>query len=152
MTVERGWLLGAWELVEWTISVDGVDRGHPFGPDARGQLLYGDEHMSAVLSRAARPPFGTRLATQATAEQQAEAMTGYVSYAGPWDLEVEGDGEDGVARVVHHVRLCLFPDWVGTDLVRVAERDGEALVLTSEPEATSAGPVVHRLEWRRAAS
>jgi hypothetical protein len=74
-------------------------------------------------------------------------MATFVSYAGPWEL-VQAEG---AVRVVHHVRLSLFPDWVGTDLVRVATRLGEHLVLTSEPEATSAGPVVHRLEWRRAA-
>lgn len=148
MTVERDWLLGAWALTSWRITLDGVDRGHPFGPAAEGMLLYGDDHMAAVLSRPDRPAFGTRLATQGTAAQREAAMASYVSYAGPWDLVDDAAG----VRVVHHVRLCLFPDWVGTDLVRFAARRGDDLVLTSAPEATSAGPVVHVLEWVRTPS
>lgn len=139
--IERADLLGAWELVEWTMQVDGEERGHPFGPDATGRLIYAQDHMAAVLSRRGRPRFGTRLAAQAPVDQRAEAMSGYVSYSGPWDLH--GD------RVVHHVEVSLFPDWEGVDLVRFAHLEDGRLVLTSEAEATGAGDVVHRLVWER---
>lgn len=144
MSLSRDDLLGAWELAEWTMRLGGEAKGHPFGSDATGRLVYSDEHMAAVLSRTRRSRFGTRLASQAPVELRGEAMAGYVSYSGPWDLH--GD------RVVHHVKLSLFPDWEGTDLVRFVAFEDDLLVLTSEAEATRAGDVVHRLVWRRIGS
>lgn len=36
--IESGSLVGGRALVEWCASVDGIDAGHPIGPDAGGQL------------------------------------------------------------------------------------------------------------------
>lgn len=142
MTTEPD-LAGSWSLVCWDATVDGQPAGYPMGPDARGLLLYSPDHsVSAILHTADRPAFGTRLFVQGSEQARQEAALTYVSYAGTWELRGE--------QVHHHVEHSLFPDWVGTDLVRaVSWQDGE-LVLTTLPERTRSGKAaVNRLRWRR---
>jgi hypothetical protein len=137
-------LVGSWELTHWDYTVDGVHRGYVMGEDAQGQILYTPEgRMSAILMQADRPRFEVGAFHQGSAEQREAASLTYVSYGGTFD--VEGD------RVLHHVAYSLFPDWIGTDLVRVVSWDDGQLVLTAVPETTSTGKtVVNRLVWRRA--
>lgn len=122
-------LVGHWELVSWTMSVDGSHSGHPFGPDAAGVLVYEpNARMSAQLMRRGR--------------SDASSAEGYFAYAGRWD--VVGD------EVRHDVEMALRPDWVGTTVVRRITWEGEALVLTTPVERTGRGrAVVQRLTWRR---
>lgn len=66
-----------------------------------------------------------------------------MSYGGTWELA--GD------RVTHHVAFALFPNWVGTDLIRDVSWEVDQLVLTGAPELTRTGKSwVHRLFWTRA--
>jgi hypothetical protein len=137
-------LVGSWTLTRWDYTVDGEPRGFPMGEDARGQIIYApDGHMSAILMQAERPPFEQPQFHQGTAEQREMAALTYVSYGGTYDLE--GD------RVLHHVAYALFPDWIGTDLVRIVSWQDDQLVLTAVPETTRTGKtVVNRLFWQRA--
>jgi hypothetical protein len=57
----------------------------------------------------------------ATKEKKALAEETYLSYCGRY--EFLGD------RVVHHVELSLFPDWMGTDQERLVDLRGERLTL-----------------------
>ncbi|HSJ27069.1 MAG TPA: lipocalin-like domain-containing protein [Acidimicrobiia bacterium] len=135
-------LVGTWRLIDWTVSVgDAVTR--PFGGEAEGLLTYtADGRMWATLQRRGRPALGTGTLAAATAEQRAAAALGYLSYTGSYTL----DGD----RVVHHVEMSLFPDWVGEDQVRLVEWVEGDLVLATPPATTSAGRVVvNRLRWRR---
>ena len=135
-------LVGTWVLVDWRSELDGAHHGHPMGADAVGQLLYGaDGGVAAALSFADRAAFGTTQLHKGTADQRDLAALTYVSYAGRWRL----DGD----RVHHQVDLSLFPDWVGTVLVRWAQLEGDRLVLRTEPEVTGAGEVVNVLTWQR---
>ena len=136
-------LIGTWELVAWTSVVDDEERQGPMGESPRGQLIYHpDGGMSVAMCVAERPSFGTRLFLLGTADQRRAAALTYLSYAGTWELE--GD------HVIHHVQYSLFPDWVGTDLVRRVTFDGDHLELASEPEITGRGAkVVNRLVWSR---
>jgi hypothetical protein len=138
-------LVGGWLLERWDYAVDGEPRGYPMGEDAVGQILYtSDGRMSAVLSMASRPRLTGDQFHKAPAEEREVAALTYVSYGGTYDVV------DDV--VTHHVEFSLFPNWVGTDLVRQISYDGELLVLTGEPETSSTGKtVVNRLFWRRAA-
>ena len=139
-------LVGAWLLERWDYTVDGEHRGYPMGEDAVGQILYTpDGRMAAILSMASRPPLTSDQFHKASAEEREVAALTYVSYGGTYDVV------DDV--VTHHVDFSLFPNWVGTDLVRRISYDGDLLVLTGEPETSSTGKtVVNRLFWRRAAS
>ncbi|WP_051062231.1 lipocalin-like domain-containing protein [Ilumatobacter nonamiensis] len=141
--IESASLVGGWTLVEWSASVDGTDAGHPMGPDAGGQLTYtADGAVSAILHRAGRPTFGTRHLHQASETQRADAAATYVSYGGSYELRDD--------RVHHFVEHSLFPDWVGTVLVRTAAFEGDRLVLTALPERSADGrSFENRLVWKR---
>jgi hypothetical protein len=141
---EAAELHGTWTLTRWDSTVDGEHRGFPMGADAQGQIIYGaDGHMSAILMQRDRPRSSAAQFHQATAEERELAALGYVSYGGTWDLASD--------VVAHHVAYALFPNWVGTDLVREVSWQGDDLVLTALPETTSSGrTVVNRLFWTRA--
>jgi hypothetical protein len=48
-----------------------------------------------------------------------------MAYAGRYSFS--GD------RVIHHVELSLFPNWVGTDQQRSVELSGDRLILSARP-------------------
>ena len=136
-------LHGTWALSRWDYTVDGSPRGYPMGEDARGQIIYGpDGHMSAILMHPDRPRSAASQFHQASPEEREVAALGYVSYGGTWELADE--------VVTHHVAYALFPNWIGTDLVRTVSWEGDTLVLTALPETSSSGKVVvNRLFWVR---
>jgi hypothetical protein len=60
-----------------------------------------------------------------TTQEQARAVEGFVAYADRYRFQ--GD------RVVHHVELSLFPNWVGSDQERTVELSGDRLILSASP-------------------
>jgi hypothetical protein len=101
-------------------------------------------HMSAILSRQARPPLGvSRLETAARASEKAraDAFNSYLSYAGTWRIE-----ED---RVVHSVTLSLTPDAVGAENVRNAQLNNGRLTLSYEIVPLSRNKRTYTLCWER---
>jgi hypothetical protein len=64
-----------------------------------------------------------------------------VAYAGGYSF----DGD----RVVHHVELSLFPDWVGIDQERSVKLAGARLTLSASPLLLAGKPQVPRLVWER---
>ncbi len=141
--IESDALVGAWELVSWSLLVDDQDRPHGFGEQVTGQLLYlPSGHMSAILADPDRAPLSAEPFAAAPQDERAEAARTYVSYGGRWS--VDGD------QVRHHVEFCLLPNWIGTDLVRNVSWQHEHLVLSTAPERDPKGrAVVNRLVWRR---
>jgi hypothetical protein len=137
-------LYGTWMLARWDFTVDGVSRGYPMGEDAQGQIIYGaDGHMSAILMMRDRPRSEAPQFHQASPEERDRASLGFISYGGAWELRGN--------LVVHHVAFALFPNWIGTELVREVSWDGANLVLTAQPEVSRTGKtIVNRLFWRRA--
>jgi hypothetical protein len=64
-----------------------------------------------------------------TPEARSGAGGPYLSYSGPYELLPER------AAVIHHVEVCSFPNWVGTDQVRSVKLDGDRLALRTTPTA-----------------
>jgi hypothetical protein len=137
-------LVGGWLLTRWDYTVDGVPKGYPMGETARGQIIYAaDRRMAAILSSPDRPAFRTDQFHKGSSEERQTAALTYVAYGGTYAVA------DDV--VTHHVEFSLFPNWVGTDLIREISWQEDQLVLTSAPEVSSSGKtVVNRLFWRRA--
>ena len=61
---------------------------------------------------------------------------------GPFSIASEGE-------VIHHLKLCSFEDWVGTDQHRFAELEGDTLTLSSAPGPLRGKQGVGRLVWKR---
>lgn len=143
-------LHGAWALSDFRIAfADGRPALHPFGPDARGMLLYTPcGQMQAILTRAHRAPLHAgRLETahRAEAEAKAQAFDSYLSYGGTWTLE--GD------EVVHHVTHALMPELVGQHNRRRVDVEAldatGALVLSYQLTPRSGITRTYRLRWAR---
>lgn len=138
--------VGAWVLGDFRITFsDDRPPVFPFGPDAVGQILYAASgHMSAVLSRAGRPPLtASRLETagSAPADEKASAFDSYLSYGGTWAL----DGDD----IVHTVTHALTPNLVGQENRRRVTLGDDSVTLSYSIVARSGVERTYTLRWVR---
>jgi hypothetical protein len=76
-----------------------------------------------------------------TPEEQAQAGETFLSYCGRYDV-----GED---KVVHHIELSLFPNWVGADQERLMELRGNRLTLSTHPILIKGSEQTAHLIWER---
>jgi hypothetical protein len=136
-------LVGTWNLVSYTILNDeGIKIAEPFGPNPRGLLIYTDNgFMSGQLMSASRPQWRSDLPRKASTEEKVLAFDTYLGYCGTYEIQ-----ED---RVIHHVTTSFFPNWIGTDLVRVMQLDGNLLTLSVPPVLGKGKTRTIRLTWRR---
>jgi hypothetical protein len=138
----RDTLVGAWRLVSWENHAPDGQVTYPMGTDAVGYLIYtADGHCSVMISRAGRPAFTGGDLLSGTAEEKARAVEGFVAYAGRFTFH--GD------RVVHHVELSLFPNWVASDQQRSVELSQDRLTLSASPLLLAGRQQVPRLIWER---
>jgi hypothetical protein len=135
-------LVGAWRLVSWQNQAADGQVTYPMGTDAMGYLLYGaDGRFSVTISRKGRARFAASDLLSGTAEEKDRALEGFVAYAGRYTFH--GD------RVIHHVELSLFPNWVGSDQERWVELAGDRLTLSASPLLLAGTQQVPRLVWER---
>jgi hypothetical protein len=135
-------LVGAWRLVSWENRAADGQVSYPMGADALGYVLYtADGRFSVTISRAGRATFAAGDLLGGTTQEKAWAMEGLVAYAGRYSFH--GD------RVIHHVELSLFPNWVGTDQQRWVELAGDRLTLSASPLLLAGKLQVPRLVWER---
>ena len=137
-------LVGAWRLVSWENRAADGQVTYPMGTDAMGYVLYtADGRFSVTISRRDRAGFAAGDLLSGTTEEQARAVEGFVAYAGRYSFH--GD------RVIHHVELSLFPNWVGSDQQRWVELSGDRLTLSASPLLLAGKLQVPSLVWERAA-
>ena len=135
-------VLGSWNLLSWEIRSSGGVVTKPIGESPRGVITYDVAGRMAVqLMRAERQlaesadPFGA-----APAEIVA-AWMGFISYAGRYE------DDPSLKRVVHHVEICSFPNWVGSRQERFYDFDGDLLVLSTPPISLGGESTVSTLVW-----
>lgn len=135
-------LHGTWNLVSFVRVVEGTVTGDVLGPDPVGRISYQpDGRVTALLMQQDRPWPADGDFPRTDDVARGAAALGFVGYGG-W-FELDGD------VVTHHVDISLFPEHVGTDLVRVARWDGELLVLRTEERRTRSGRTMYEeLCWR----
>ena len=137
MSVEGTWRLKVWE----TRTADG-QVGHPLGRTPVGYLSYTpDGYVFVTMMVPDRELFQTRDLLGGTAEERARAAAGFVAYCGRYELQGR--------RVLHHIEVSLFPNWVGTALERFVEVDGDILTLSSSPQEIG-GLTTSHVVWERA--
>ena len=135
-------LVGGWRLVSWENRAADGQITYPMGSDALGYLLYtADGRFSVTISRRGRAGFAAGDLLSGTTEEQARAVEGFVAYAGRYSFP--GD------RVIHHVELSLFPNWVGSDQERWVELAENRLILRASPLLLAGQLQVPRLVWER---
>lgn len=146
MTGIQDQFIGAWNLVHWDVqTADGKHYNYPYGEGAKGTIIYTQAgKMSAQLMQLNRPKFEVSHSWKGTEKELRTAFQGYTAYSGRFKI-VDN-------TVVHQVEMSLFPNWIGTDLIRVFEfrEAGNQLLLSTIPFATRKGILVKQvLLWER---
>jgi hypothetical protein len=132
-------LSGTWKLVSVTSTSTSGERDEaPYGTNPVGSLTYtGDGRVSAMISYDGRKPLSIRAGT----EEQAEAFKTFLAYAGRYTLS---GGE-----VSHYVEIASIQNWVGKNLVRYVEFEGDRLILTTPPTPANGKMQTFELVWQR---
>jgi hypothetical protein len=134
--------LGTWALKSYEVRWANGKVTYPWGENPQGRLIYGsDDYMSVAMMTADRPKFESRELKLGTTEEKAAAADTYISYSGQY--EFDGD------RIKHHVEVCLFPNWVGKDQVRIYELQGDTLALKTIPDPRDEQGRQGYLIWER---
>jgi hypothetical protein len=144
MTAARDRLIGTWRLVNWLWIGDDGKQAEPMGPGTQGLITYtADGFMFASLMGANRKPFaGTNPFGGSPAETHAAMSTG-LSYCARWRL----DGE----RLVHTIEQSMFPNWVGTEMLRTCRFVGEHAEIATAPVVIDGASGFFKLVLKRAA-
>jgi hypothetical protein len=114
--------VGAWRILSVTDTrPDGTEIPDLYlGPHPSGLLLYeATGYMCFGVMNADRNKWADQ--SNGTPAEMATAAEGYDSYCGTYEIN------EGRKTVVHHVRVALVPNDVGTDLVRKYEFSGNQL-------------------------
>ena len=137
-------LLGSWQLVSVTDTVDGKERvssrygTHPVGflmyePDGHMCATLGDGDRAAALKNAAKP----------TEAEKAAYDDSFVAYCGTFKLEAEK------STVYHYPTIALSPEDIGATFPRPFRLEGDKLIITAT-QGISAGVQKRVLVWQRA--
>ena len=131
-------LIGTWKLVTaWSIRPGG-ERTPMYGERPNGFLTYTREgRMIAILGNGERKRLSGNRATSPEAER-AEAFSTMLSYGGTFSIEDN--------KVIHHVDIATYPNFVGTDQVRYMKLDGDRLTLSVRG---ANGQLTGELLWQR---
>lgn len=135
-------VVGTWRLKRWeTRTTDGRIE-YPLGPAAIGYLSYTpDGYVFVAMMRPDRPHFRATDLLGGTPEERAQAASGFVTYCGRYEVRDK--------RVIHHVEVSFFPNWIGTAQERDVTVEGDRLTITTAPLEIG-GLTASRLIWERA--
>ena len=131
-------LSGRWKLESFVLhEADGKDT-FPLGPDAIGQLSYGDDgHVNVLMMSATRPQIGWQGLNVGTPQEFEDAYNSVVGYCGRY--EVSGD------QVIHHIEIAIIPRQTGTVVVRQFKLEDGKLYLNYQNPAGVQGSLI----WTR---
>ena len=136
-------IVGVWELQSWATVVDDKIVGYPLGEQASGFLVY---HAAGFMSVNISAPNRVRLPGEDPFEGDPKLLAldakGYLAYCGPFSTASENE-------VTHHLKLCSFENWVGTDQKRSAQLDDNTLTLSTAPRLLLGKQGIGRLTWKR---
>ena len=140
----RDRIVGAWQLLEYSLTSDEGDVHYPLGPNAQGLIIYTlDGFMSAQLMQPDRPRYQSDFVHAGRATEFGAAAAGYLAYSGWYRVDEEH------SIVYHSASLSLYPNWIGRDLTRPVRFDDDLMTLSTKPIALD--NVVRRpaIIWRR---
>ncbi len=119
-------IIGTWKLGTYeTQFSDGHIGTHPVGENTVGYILYNpDGYVSLELMAQKRLNFTQQDPFAASDEGYAEAMRSHLSYVGTY--EVIDD------RVIHHIELSSYPDFIGHKIARTVRLEDDVLYQTTD--------------------
>lgn len=135
--------VGTWRLVSGEIKTARGEVSHPFGKDPTGYLIYTEDgYVAVAIMSANRASFASADIRAGSSEEKLAAFDTYLSYCGTY--EVKDD------KVVHHIKVSLFPNWSGADQERFFQFSGNQLTLRTPPMKVEGVEQTAQLIWQRA--
>lgn len=134
-------LIGTWRLVSWVNRTRGQVT-YPFGQDAIGYITYNDDgYMFVAIMTTNRQQFSSGDPLGGSTAEKAAAAETHVSYCGTYEIQAN--------KVVHHIKISSFPNWVGVDQERIFELKKNKLLLSTPPLLLSGKQQTAHLVWER---
>jgi hypothetical protein len=117
-----------------------------YGPNAAGSLMYGEltagfGTMAVQIVSANRPNFVSGDIDGGTVEERLMAYDTCLAYHGQYSFDAE--------KVLHHIEICLYPNWGGQTVIRYARFEGNRLFLVSPPFLVKGILRTSNLIWER---
>jgi hypothetical protein len=136
-------LVGTWRLLSFEVRSDENDVSYPLGRDAIGYLSYtANGYMSMTMMKPKRPQFLSEDPSKGSLEEKGAAFDTYMTYCGTYILQEN--------RVIHHLELCLFPNWIESDFERIIDVTEDRLSLRTLPQLVFGRWQTGHLIWVRA--
>jgi hypothetical protein len=134
-------IVGTWELVSVERRASDGTVSHVLGEAPVGRLTYTDDgYMQAILMPGDRAMFESG-DIYGTPEERQRGAENFVAYAGRYE-------QRGVT-VFHYPDASYFPNWVGQELSRTVDLDGDHMTLATKPEKAGGGESAAHLIWQR---
>lgn len=134
--------VGAWRLLSVELRTLDGQVTYPLGRDAIGYIMYTDNgYMSVAFMSANRSKFVAGDIRGGSIEEKAAAADSYISYCGRYEIQDD--------KVIHHVEVSFFPNWIGMDQQRFFRLDGNKLYLSTPPMLVSGKQQTSHLIWER---
>ena len=112
------------------------------GAKPMGRLTYtSDGYMHALMMPAGRAHYPSGDVFGGNDEEMLAASDHFVAYCGPF--EVRGD------TIYHSPELSFFPNWVGSEMARMAKLEGNRLSLTSHEQMRGGRKSTAVIVWER---
>ena len=133
--------IGTWKLVSYE-NRSGDQVTYPLGKNPVGYIMYNNGgYMAAALMASNRRSFSSMDIMGGTTEEIVAAYGTYISYCGKYTVT-----ED---RVIHHVEVSSYPNWIGKDQVRFYKFEGDKLILSTPPMILGGKQQSGYLIWER---
>jgi len=134
--------LGTWKLVSFEVRSAGGKVYHPWGEHPAGYIMYNqDGYMSVSMMDPRRPAFEAGDLPKGTEQEKVTAADRYISYAGKYEI--------AESKIVHHVDVSLFPNWVGGYQERNFKFEGNRLLLSTDPVPGDEKQKVGYIIWEK---
>ena len=135
-------LLGTWILVSHdTVRPDGSNFS-TYGTNPKGAAFFdaGGRFIITVM-RSDRAKYAIGQPWQGTAEENKATVQGVMTYFGTYTVS-EAD-----RSIAIHIEASSFPNWSGTDQIRIFSIAGDLLILAARAPETGA---ISAVVWKRA--
>ncbi|HAS40420.1 MAG TPA: hypothetical protein DCS93_08075 [Microscillaceae bacterium] len=134
MTDHANIFAGTWQLKSFEYRNNQGTVIHPYGEDAVGYLIIGqDNYLSVTFAAANRPNFVGGDMANATKDERNEACRSYFSYVGKANFIPQQE------KVQTDVMVSLLPNWTGKTHERTIDYDGEHLSFVTPPDIVGKG-------------
>ncbi|MFX1344835.1 MAG: lipocalin-like domain-containing protein [Promethearchaeota archaeon] len=137
-------MVGTWKLVSYEYHDTNGKIYYPFGKDTKlhGYLIYSAErYMSVTVMSSDRTNFAIAGPRGGTTEEKIAAFDSYLSYCGTYEIQQN--------TVIHHIEICFYPNWSGTDRKRIFSIEGDRLSITTLPRGGAGVELIVQYIWER---